>query len=44
MVSSFFRSEDICAITSNRIYREIYNSSYEEVDRYGNDSDAGGMV
>lgn len=24
--------------------REIYNSSYEEVNRYGNDSDAGGMV
>ena len=24
--------------------REIYNSSYEEVDRYGNDSDADSMV
>ena len=44
MVSSFCCREDICAITSNRIYREIYNSSYEEVNRYGNDSDADGMV
>ena len=26
------------------IYREICNSSYEEVNRYGNDSDAGGML
>ena len=24
--------------------REIYNSSYEEVNRYGDDPDAGGMV
>ena len=44
MVSSFCRREDICAITSNRICREIYNSSYEEVDRYGNDSDADSML
>ena len=26
------------------IYREICNSSYEEVDRYGNDSDADSML